>query len=80
MLLQCRLTRAIGHVRKGWEDRIPRTAEDFENAYRSSIVARQTLLEIDEYEKTLHIQREAREKAMTEATRRKNYQVCVLLT
>lgn len=63
------------HVRKGWENRVPRTPEEFESAYRKSAIAKGVLREMREFEEELGKVKAEREREMTEETRRKNYQV-----
>jgi ATP-binding cassette subfamily G (WHITE) protein 2 (SNQ2) len=41
------------HVKPGWENRIPRTAEEFETAFRNSDMARKNLLDIEAFESSL---------------------------
>lgn len=60
-------------VRSGWEDRIPRTADEFEAAFNNSKYAESNKKDIDEYETHLEQQRQERETAMTKATKKKNY-------
>lgn len=40
-------------VREGYEDQIPRSAEDFERAYRTSEAYQRMLADVEEYEKQL---------------------------
>ncbi|TGZ84441.1 hypothetical protein EX30DRAFT_131 [Ascodesmis nigricans] len=63
------------HVRKGWENRVPRTPEEFESAYRKSAIAKGVLREMREFEEELGKVKAEREREMTEETRRKNYQI-----
>lgn len=61
------------HVKKGWEDRIPRSAEQFEEAYKKSQISEKTKLDIAEFEKHIDEQKRERDAARTKATQKKNY-------
>ncbi|CEO60742.1 Putative ABC transporter [Penicillium brasilianum] len=61
-------------VKPGWEDRIPRTAEEFQAAYRQSDVFKQTLTDIQSFEDEIESQKHEREAAISKATT-KNYTV-----
>lgn len=50
-------------VKSGWEDRVPRSAEDFETAYLKSDVHQAALEEIEEFEKELESRRKDCETA-----------------
>lgn len=60
-------------VRKGWENRIPQSAEQFEKAYKSSFTYEQNVRDIDALEKLNENQRRERLEAGTKATKEKNY-------
>lgn len=60
-------------VKSGWEDRIPRSAEQFEEAFKKSAIAQRNLEDIADFESTLHEQTRERDAAMTKATKKKNY-------
>lgn len=60
-------------VKKGFEDRIPRSAEQFETAYRKSDVYRSNEQDIQNFEQELEAQRKERLENRSEATKRKNY-------
>jgi ATP-binding cassette subfamily G (WHITE) protein 2 (SNQ2) len=60
-------------IRQGWEDRIPRTAEQFAEAYQKSEVAAKNLKDIEEFETHISEQTRERESNMTKATKKKNY-------
>ena len=60
-------------VQQGWEDRIPRTAEQFEQAFIKSSLHDANLRDIEEFEKHTEEQRREREAASTKATKKKNY-------
>ncbi|EAU33615.1 hypothetical protein ATEG_05854 [Aspergillus terreus NIH2624] len=61
-------------VRKGWEDRIPRSAEDFQNVYRKSEIQKGVMADIEDFERELESQEEERE-AIRKSTPKKNYTV-----
>ena len=61
------------NVREGWQDRIPRSAEQFEAAYRQSDVFQKNLKDIGELEERNEEQRQRRLAARTKATKEKNY-------
>ncbi|KAL4810836.1 ABC-2 type transporter-domain-containing protein, partial [Aspergillus unguis] len=61
-------------VRKGWEDRIPRSAEDFQRAYRNSEDHKESLKDIEDFEEEVDLQAEEREEARKKAPK-KNYTV-----
>ncbi|KAL8897172.1 MAG: hypothetical protein Q9207_007345 [Kuettlingeria erythrocarpa] len=60
-------------IKKGFEDRIPRSAEQFEAAYRKSDVYRSNEQDIEIFEQELEAQRKERLENRSEATKRKNY-------
>ena len=60
-------------IRPGFEDRIPRSAEQFEQAFRTSQIFQQNLQEIGEFEKETEAQRKERLDARSKATKEKNY-------
>lgn len=62
-------------VRKGWEDRIPRSAEDFAQVYRRSDAYKRNLADIAEFETRLDEQRRMREENSSKATQQKNYTI-----
>lgn len=61
-------------VKPGWENRIPRTASEFQAAYRRSDVYKSTLVDIENFEKQTREQEQEREAARSERTK-KNYTV-----
>lgn len=61
-------------VKKGWEDRIPRSAEDFQRAYRNSEDYRENLLDIEDFEREVKEHEDEREEARRRAPK-KNYTV-----
>lgn len=60
-------------IREGYEDRFPRTAEQFEEAYAKSDVSAANLRDIEEFEQHTEEQRRQRQAATTKATKKKNY-------
>lgn len=62
-------------VKEGWEDRVPRTSEEFEAAYVASDIAVSTRSDIDNFESTLEQQKRERSKEMTKETKSKNYTI-----
>ncbi len=59
-------------IRDGFEDRIPRSAEQFERAYRDSDVFRKNIADVDELE--THTEQFKQERAaQTKTTKKKNY-------
>lgn len=61
-------------VKPGWEDRIPRTAEEFSAAYRRSNVFKAILADIESFEGEVEAQKHEKEAARSEMTK-KNYTV-----
>jgi len=62
-------------VRKGWEDRIPRSALDFGQAYRKSDAYQRNLDDMKEYESHLESQRRERLENRTKKNKKKNYTI-----
>ena len=60
-------------IREGYEDRFPRSAEQFEEAYANSNIHAANLRDLEELEQHNEEQRRQREAAMTKATKQKNY-------
>lgn len=60
-------------VRAGWEDRIPRSAQEFSEAYRRSDVYQKNLQDIEEFEGEVQEQARQREARQSEKTAEKNY-------
>ena len=60
-------------VREGWENRIPRSAEQFEQAYAQSQIKKDNLKDISEFETHIEEQRRARHAAASKSTKKKNY-------
>ncbi|KAJ5634500.1 hypothetical protein N7528_002342 [Penicillium herquei] len=61
-------------IKPGWEKRIPRTADEFQAAYRQSDVYKATLADIDDFENEMKSQEQERELARQNITT-KNYTV-----
>jgi ATP-binding cassette subfamily G (WHITE) protein 2 (SNQ2) len=61
------------HVKPGWEDRIPRTAEEFENAFRNSDIAHANLRDIEAFENTL--KHDSGTPIATKSTKTQNYKI-----
>ena len=61
-------------VRTGWENRIPRTGDEFQAAYRQSDAFKSTLADIDSFESEIKSQEEEKEVARRQLTK-KNYTV-----
>ncbi|KAJ4200850.1 ATP-binding cassette transporter snq2 [Fusarium solani] len=62
-------------VRSGWEDRIPRTADEFAEAYRRSDAYQKNLEDIDNFESELGRRAEERRRHESERTKKKNYEI-----
>ncbi|KAL8796510.1 MAG: hypothetical protein Q9195_001184 [Heterodermia aff. obscurata] len=60
-------------VKPGFEDRIPRSAEQFEQVYRKSEMFQQNLRDIGDFERETEEQRKQRLEAQTKATKERNY-------
>ena len=60
-------------IREGWEDRIPRSAGQFETAFAESQVQKANLADISSLESELEERRLARLTASSKATKEKNY-------
>ena len=60
-------------IKPGFEDRIPRSAEQFEQAYRTSEIFQQNLRDIGDFERKTEEQRIQRLESRTEATKERNY-------
>lgn len=63
------------HVKEGWEDRIPRSADDFGDIFAKSQQHQNNLAEIEEFEHEMDAQIEARKALQGKATQRKNYTI-----
>lgn len=62
-------------IRKGWEDRIPRSAVDFSNIYRKSDIYQRNLEDIRDYESQLEAQRRKRLEARSEKNKKNNFTI-----
>ncbi|ETN41231.1 uncharacterized protein HMPREF1541_03166 [Cyphellophora europaea CBS 101466] len=62
-------------VRKGWENRIPRSPDAFAEAYRNSGAARKNMADIEEFETHIQEQREERQANRSEKNKKKNYTI-----
>ena len=60
-------------VREGYEHRIPRSTDQFEAAYKKSLVFEGNVRDIEAFEQEVEQQRQKRLAAATKATREKNY-------
>ena len=60
-------------IREGYEDRIPRSAEQFEAAFQKSRIHEDNLRDIASFEQEAEIQRQERLSERTKATKEKNY-------
>ncbi|TQN72395.1 Brefeldin A resistance protein [Colletotrichum shisoi] len=63
------------HIREGWEDRIPRTPEAFDAAYRNSDAYQRNLRDIQDFESQLAQQVEQRQQHESKKTETKNYEI-----
>ncbi|KAL8703657.1 MAG: hypothetical protein Q9201_003169 [Fulgogasparrea decipioides] len=60
-------------IKEGYEDRIPRSVEQFEHAYRKSDAYKKTIEDTKDLEQDLEAQRRERLGKQSKATKRKNY-------
>lgn len=60
-------------IREGYEDRIPRSAEQFEAAYAKSSIYQNNLRDMESFEQQAEAQRQERLVASSKATKEKNY-------
>ncbi|MCJ1392519.1 hypothetical protein MMC18_005387 [Xylographa bjoerkii] len=60
-------------IRKGYEDRFPRSAEQFEEAFAKSDLHKANLEDMKGFEQQIDEQQRERQAAMTKATKKKNY-------
>ena len=60
-------------VREGYEHRIPRSTDQFEAAYKKSLVFEANVRDIEAFEQEVEQQRQKRLAAATKATKEKNY-------
>lgn len=62
-------------IRPGWEDRIPRTAQQFSEAYRRSEAYQRNLADVEAFEQQVQTQIAEREARMSKKTEEKNYTI-----
>ncbi|KAH9894645.1 ABC-2 type transporter-domain-containing protein [Xylariomycetidae sp. FL2044] len=62
-------------VRPGWEDRIPRSAEDFAHVFQTSDAYQRNLDDIADYERHLEEQKQTRAQNTSKKTKKKNYTI-----
>jgi ATP-binding cassette, subfamily G (WHITE), member 2, SNQ2 len=60
-------------IKEGWENRIPRSAAQFAEAYRNSDICRKNIEDIRDFEKQTEVQRRDRLANQSKATKKKNY-------
>ncbi|KAL8714283.1 MAG: hypothetical protein Q9225_006605 [Loekoesia sp. 1 TL-2023] len=60
-------------IREGFANRIPRSAEQFEDAYRNSDAFQATKSDVEDFNQELEVQRKERLQSQSKATKRKNY-------
>ena len=63
------------HVKEGWENRIPRSADAFGEIFLQSDQYQRNLAEIEEFESETQAQIEERRQQQTKATKNKNYTI-----
>lgn len=63
------------HVKEGWEERIPRNADEFGDVFLKSEQHQRNLEEIDNFERKSRAQIEEREREQGKATKSKNYTI-----
>lgn len=61
------------HIKDGWEDRIPRSPEQFGRAFAESEQHQENLVEIEEFEEETKGMIDERRAAQTKATKKKNF-------
>ncbi|KAI1210634.1 ABC-2 type transporter [Annulohypoxylon truncatum] len=62
-------------VKSGWEDRIPRSAQDFADVYRKSEAYQLNLEDIKDYEVKLEEEQRVRAENQSKKTQKKNYTI-----
>ncbi|KAL6159276.1 ATP-binding cassette transporter snq2 [Exserohilum turcicum] len=62
-------------IKEGWENRIPRTAAAFAEAFANSEQINDNFADIEEFEKETRRQAEERHSAQTKATKKKNFTI-----
>ncbi|KAJ0165507.1 Brefeldin A resistance protein [Colletotrichum tanaceti] len=63
------------HIREGWQDRVPRTPEAFDAAYRNSEAYQRNLRDVQDFESRLGQQMEQRRRHESDKTETKNYEI-----
>ena len=63
------------NIRKGWENRIPRSAEDFSQVYRKSEIYNRNLEDMRTFEAELEAKRQARQESVSKKIQKKNYTI-----
>ena len=63
------------HIQDGYDEKIPRTPQQFAEAFRSSDIAKRNLEEVEEFERESHRQAEERRAAQSKATKKKNFTI-----
>lgn len=63
------------HIKEGWENRIPRSPEQFSETFFKSDRHRKNLEEIEEFQEETRRQAEERRAAASKATKKKNYTI-----
>lgn len=63
------------HIKEGWEDRIPRSADEFGDIFAKSDRAKMNMAEIEEFEQDTKRLVEERHAAQGKATKKKNYTI-----
>ncbi|XRM42481.1 ATP-binding cassette transporter snq2 [Aspergillus tubingensis] len=61
-------------IKEGWEDRVPRSGEDFQRAYRKSDICKEAKADIENFEKEIESEQQACEQAR-EKKKKQNYTV-----
>ncbi|KAI9813011.1 MAG: hypothetical protein M1826_002568 [Phylliscum demangeonii] len=62
-------------IQPGWEQRIPRTPDEFQRAYRNSEIYRKNVADIEGLETQVQQQERERHAALTKVTSQKNYTI-----
>lgn len=62
-------------IRRGWEDRIPRSADDFDQAYRRSDAYRRNLQDMQDFESELSQRAQMISENTSEKRKKKNYEI-----
>lgn len=62
-------------IRKGWEERIPRSPQEFADAYRNSEAYKRNIADIDDFESKLEQRMQERAENQSKKTEKKNYTV-----